>query len=290
MTETGRKEPAAAMSQAIPVFIVNLARRPDRLDRLGGQLTSIGVAYQRVDALDATLASEAEIDRVARRSGPLGELGKGDRACTISHMRAWQALIDSGAAYGLVLEDDAYLAPDARAALTSADWIPPGVDLVKLEKFGDRPSTLLLGPEIGRLPGGQRTIHRMRSRHVGGAAYILSRRAAAEGLALAGRIAVPVDHLLFNGNVSAFSRRMKPVIVRPAMATQRQYGYNSDIAAFGKAVKPKGWRFWKRRLKRGFYEVRLLPGQVLLAAFGRARLMAVSYRETPDPAADQSAS
>lgn len=282
------------MAQEIPVFIVNLARRPDRLERLGAQLDSIGVAFRRVDALDARTADEAEIDRVVRREGPLGELGKGDRACTISHMRAWQALIDDGAPYGLVLEDDVYLAADARAALASSDWIPQGVDLVKLEKFGDHASTVLLGPAIGTLPGGARSVHRLLSRHVGGAAYVLSRRAAEEGLKLAGRISVPVDHLLFNGNVSALSRRLKPVVVRPAMATQRQYGYNSDIAAFGKAIKPKGWRFWRRRLKRGFFEVRLLPRQLLLAATGRARLMPLVYAETPgregDAASDQSRS
>lgn len=266
------------MIQPVPVFIINLARRPDRLERLGGRLDTLGIAWSRVEALDAKEATDAEIDAVVRQDGPLGVLGRGDRVCTISHMRAWQALLDSGHDYGLVLEDDVYLAEDAKAAVTSTGWIPDGAELVKLEKFGDGPSTVLLGPEAGRLCEG-RALHRLLSRHVGGAAYILSRRAAEEGLALAGSIRVPIDHLLFNGNVSALSRRLKPLIVQPAIATQRKYGYNSDIASFGKAIKPKGWRLWRRRAKRGYYEIRLLPGQIVLALSGRARLAPIHWQE-----------
>lgn len=273
------------MSQAIPVYIVNLARRPDRLERLGGRLDALGIAWERVDALDAREATDAEIDAVAHPSGPLGPLGKGDRACTISHLRAWRKLVDSGRPYALVLEDDVYLAGDARSAVATAEWIPAGVDVVKLEKFGDGESTVLLGPAMGEVPGTGRRLHRLHSRHVGGAAYILSRRAAEEGLALAGRIRVPVDHLLFNGTVSALARTLKPVVVRPAMATQRQFGYNSDIAAFGKAVKPKGWRLWRRRVKRGFFEVRLVPQQVVIAALGRAKLMPLAFEDRPGPGA-----
>ena len=80
------------MTQAIPVYIVNLARRPERLARLGGQLDGLGIRWQRIDALDALEAGKAELDAVIAADGPLGRLGDADRACTISHMRAWAAL------------------------------------------------------------------------------------------------------------------------------------------------------------------------------------------------------
>lgn len=270
------------MTQAIAVYIVNLTRRPDRLERLGGQLDALGIAWERIDACDAREASAADLDAVIAEEGPLGRLGNGDRACTVSHLRAWQRLLSSDRSHALVLEDDVYLAADSRDVVASTDWIPPGVEVVKLEKFGARPSTVLLGPAIGTTPNGLRQIHRLESRHAGGAAYILSRKAAEEGLKLRGQIRVPVDHLLFNANVSALARRLKPVVIRPAMATQRQYGYNSDIAAFGKAVKPTGWRFWRRRLKRGFYEIRCIPQQAVRLAMGRARPMALFWQEHPD--------
>jgi glycosyl transferase family 25 len=269
------------MSQAIPVFIINLARRPDRLARLGGRLDALGIAWHQVEALDALQANQAELDAVMMRTGPLGCLGDGDRACTVSHMRAWQMFLSSDAPFAMVLEDDIYLAEDGKAVVASTDWIPAGIELLKLEKYGPRPvSTILLGPAVAAVPGGAgRMLHRMHSRHVGGGAYLISRRAAEEGLKMRGRLTVPVDHLLFNGNVSQLSRRLKPVLVRPAMATQRYYEYNSDVAPLGKAVRPKGWRRQARRLKRGFYELRRLPVQVFLGLTGAAKLMPLVWQE-----------
>jgi glycosyl transferase family 25 len=269
------------LAQAIPVYIINLARRPERLQRIGSQLDALAIGWHRVEALDAMETSEAELDAVISAEGPLGRLGNADRACTISHMRAWSALLASQAPFGLVLEDDIYLSRDGQAVVSSADWIPEGVDVVKLEKFGPRAvSKILLGPAIATVPGGAgRSLHRMHSRHVGGGAYIISRRAAEEGLKVSGSLKVPVDHLLFNGNVSALARRLKPTLVRPAMATQHHYGYTSDVAPMGKAVRPKGWRRRARSLKRAFYDVRLLPRQVLLGLTGRARLMELGFAE-----------
>lgn len=275
-----------AVKQAIPVFVINLARRPDRLERLGGRLAALGIAFERVDALDLEVATDVEIDAVIRASGPLGPLGRGDRVCAVSHARAWQRLIDAGAPFGLVLEDDVYLADDAGDLVRASGWIPAGVDVVKLEKFGTEASGILLGDAIGEVAGGARRLHRMHSRHVGGAAYILSRRAAAEGLALRGSVDVPVDHLLFNPNASRLSRRLKPVVVRPAVATQRHYGYNSDVDTTRKAVKPRGWRGWRHRLRRVAGEVGLAPLQAALLLTGRARLMPLEWRDVPASAKD----
>jgi glycosyl transferase family 25 len=120
----------------------------------------------------------------------------------------------------------------------------------------------------------------MYSRHVGGGAYLISRRAAAEGLKMRGHLTVPVDHLLFNGNVSALSRRLRPALVRPAMATQRHYGYNSDVAPLGKAVRPKGWRRRARSLKRALYDLRRLPLQALLVLSGRVKPMGLTFADS----------
>ncbi|MGR3571697.1 glycosyltransferase family 25 protein [Brevirhabdus sp.] len=274
-------------AQAIPIYIINLARRPDRLERIGAHLDGLGLEWQRSDAVDARQTPPQDLDRLVRASGPLGRLGDGDRACTASHFAAWQAFLDSPARFALFLEDDAYLARDSAPILRHDDWIPAGVDVIKLEKFGDRPSRVLLGPPLCVLPNG-RALHRLESRHVGGAAYILSRAAAQAALAQRGRVRVPVDHLLFNANVSRLARRFAPAVIRPAMATQRAYGYNSDIAALGKAARPEGWRLKWRRVKRGFHEINRLPRQLALLALGRAGVQTLEWVEDPagtDPAA-----
>jgi glycosyl transferase family 25 len=256
---------------AISAYMINLDRRQDRLERLGGQLDALGVKWTRVSAVDAEIVGDECLSLVISQTGPLGQMGRGDRACSCSHVKAWRAFLDDGSEYGLFLEDDVFLAQDTGTLLASDAWMPPDVDVVKLEKFKDGVSEVLMGPDVAKLPY-ERTLIPLLSRHVGGAAYILSRKAAQAGVAQAGHMRVPVDHLWFNGTVSHLARRFQPYIVHPAMATQRAFGYNSDIAKHGKAIKPKGWGLRWRKLKRGAYEVRLLPRQLLKLWFGGARI------------------
>lgn len=268
------------MEQAIGIFVINLARRPDRLERIGDHLKSRGVTWQRTEAIDATEVSDAYLDERVSDTGPLGRFGRGDRTATVSHMAAWQDFLKSGLAYGLIVEDDAYFSTDLADLLADDAWIPEGIEVIKLEKFGEGTSRVLLGRRT-ELPVAGRAAFELQSRHVGGAAYILSRKAAQAGLDMAGRVHVPVDHLWFNPNVSPLARRFRPVMVHPAMATQRAYAYNSDIAHLGKAAAPTGLGLKWRKLKRGFYEIWLLPKQLLLLALGRAKLQDVAFAEEP---------
>ena len=80
----------------------------------------------------------------------------------------------------------------------------------------------------------------------------------------------------------AVARRLRPAIIVPAMATQRAYPYESDISQLGKAARPKGWRLVLRHLKRGYYEIRLAPRQILALVLGRGRLVGVIWQEVPD--------
>ncbi|SIQ25453.1 glycosyl transferase, family 25 [Rhizobium sp. RU20A] len=268
------------MSQAIPVFVINLARRTDRLERVADHLSARGVSWQRVEACDARAVTPEVLDRVITPGGPLGDLGFGDRACTVSHTYAWEAFLATDARYGLFLEDDVYLSADIAAALVSDAWIPKGTKAVKLEKFGSGVSRVLLGPAIGTVGDTGRQLHRMQSRHVGGGAYILSREGAEIALGARGRMHVPVDHLLFNDTVSPIFRRLQPVIVQPAMATQRHYEYNSDIASFGKAARPTGWKLKKRKIKRGLYEISQAHRQLFALLTRKAKVTDIFWQET----------
>lgn len=268
------------MAQTIPAFVINLTRRPDRLARMDAHLKDRGVAYTAVAACDATSVAAETLDAVIHAGGPLGALGAGDRACTVSHTLAWQQFLAGSARHALILEDDVWLADDIAASLERADWIPTGTGAIKLEKFGDGASKLLLGPKLGETPRG-RALRPLLSRHVGGGAYILNRATAEAALAERGRIRVPVDHFLFNANVSRFARRTGPVMIVPAMATQRVWTYNSDIAKHGKAARPTGLALEWRRAKRGFYEINRAPAQLVQWTSGRGRVVAVSYADAP---------
>lgn len=108
---------------ALPVFVINLDGSQKRLDTISAHLSAQGVAFARVSAVDGRkidltgLADDAACRREMGRSIQPGEVG-----CYLSHLKAMQAFVDSGADYGVVLEDDAI--PTADFAATLAALVP----------------------------------------------------------------------------------------------------------------------------------------------------------------------
>ena len=258
------------------ITLINLARRPDRLAAMTAQAERLGLSLTRQEALDAKTADPAAIDRHFAPGGPLGELALGDKACGLSHRAAWAAFHASGEAHGAFLEDDVVLAPEAARLLGDAAWLPADADVVKLEHFGPEDQRVLVGR--AQDIGGGFAVAQLLSRHPGGAAYILSRRAAEILLALP-RFNLPVDHLLFNPNNSPVFAALKPLQLLPAIARQHGYGGDvSDIAAWRAPLRAFNAAYVKRELVRFGYDLKLLPRQAALLLTGRARLAKVNRR------------
>jgi len=263
------------------VFVINLARRRDRRAAMTAQLLSLKMPFEWVTALDASTVSEGWIARHFTTTGPLGRLSKGDQCCSLSHRKAWFSFLANGAPYAAFLEDDVVLDPAASRLLSDLGWLPPDIDVLKLEHFGPQSQRVLVGEraEIGR----GRSIAPILSRHTGAAAYILSRRAAIELLA-AERWAVPVDHLLFNPNVSALAACLRPYQLLPAIARQASFGV-SDIKPWRLAGNMFGPALIKREIIRAYYELRLLPQQIVQVLSGEAQLVRVANNHVPMVAA-----
>lgn len=79
------------------------------------------------------MSDESVLNAVIATRGPLGAMGIGDRACTVSHTLAWQEFLSGSASHALFLEDDVWLAGDITTTLSDTGWIPPGHGLIKLE-------------------------------------------------------------------------------------------------------------------------------------------------------------
>src|SRR5579863_5503832 len=126
------------------IYLINLARRPDRLAAMEIQAQQLGVTLTRLEAVDARDAEALAVDRWFQAGGPLGEIPRGDKCCSLSHRAAWERLMASGADYAAVLEDDVVLQKDAAFALGGSGWIPEGVDLIKLEHYGPPGQSVLL--------------------------------------------------------------------------------------------------------------------------------------------------
>ena len=272
--------PMSTATQPIPAFLINLARCPDRLERVSKHLQLRGVAFERVEACDGLVAGDEVLDQVTSSQGPLGGIARGHRACTVSHAWAWQRFLDASATHALFLEDDIFVASDTGGLLQNTGWVPPGADLIKLEKYKRGFSRLLLGPSLWQTPAG-RQLHPLRSRHGGTGAYILSRKGAERVLAERGRISVQVDHFLFNATLSKLPRDLRPVIVTPGMATQFAVPYSSDTWTTGRTSRPPRWKRNIRSLRRGASEIRLIPLQTMEVLFCGARLRKVKFREDP---------
>ena len=119
------------------IYVINLARSPERLDRIKDQLDAIGKPFERIDAIDGRGLSDEYVEQVSPsrivRKTYHRALSKAEIACSLSHRKAWQQIIDDEMDFGIVLEDDLELLdnfPDVLnllAGLPHADW-----DFIKL--------------------------------------------------------------------------------------------------------------------------------------------------------------
>ncbi|WP_165498218.1 glycosyltransferase family 25 protein [Siculibacillus lacustris] len=188
----------------LPIYVINLAARTDRLAHMEAELGRLGLAFERIDAVDAAAIARAGI---ANRHLAPGALG-----CTLSHQESHRRFLASGAPWAVVLEDDVFLADAARRLLAGSDWIPAGTDLVKLETFRTR--VFLRGRGASAGPG--HAVHELRFRHNGSAAYVVSRAYAERFAAI---------------DPAAFTHAMDEVLFDPRLRVLPQFRVGQLVPA-----------------------------------------------------------
>ena len=249
---------------AIPTYVINLDRRPDRLATVTDNLNRIGLPFTRIRAIDG---QTLDGDPATRR------MSAGHVACCRSHYKAMAAFLDTDAPAALILEDDVEVSPTVPAILASLDWWPEGHGAVKLESTTRESRRIWLGRPVGCTPDGRELSPILHS-HLGAYGYLIDRRTAAEVAALAPETPVPIDHLLFNLTNSAFARRIRPLQAVPAAIRHLpQERVGSDTGS----SRVDGKKRWKaNRLTR------VLPriGWGLSVLSGRARRRPVQSRKS----------
>jgi glycosyl transferase family 25 len=264
--KSGKNANARVKMTSMRTYLINLARRPDRLAAMERQASQLGLALDRVDAVDARITEPGTVEGWFAAGGPLGEVPQGDKACLLSHRQAWERFLATSDAHAAFLEDDVRLSPDARGLLADDGWVPADVAVVKLEHYGPSGQRVLLRDLRG--VGDDFQLGRMLSRHTGAAAYVLSRRAA-ELLLAETRFDLPVDHLLFNPNNSKLFSRLSPWQLVPAIARQQDFvGSKSDIETTRVGLRTLSPTYVKREAVRFAYDLKLLPRQVLAMMTG----------------------
>lgn len=238
----------------LPVHVINMSRRSDRMAAMSARLEAFGLDWQRADAVDASQRSAGEL---ARDFG-IGPLTRcypatpGDMACSISHRKLWQVIAGMRSEAVIVLEDDATLSEDFRR-IASCD-LPAlmrrhGMGVLKLE-FWPGPQNSRrrpVGEDLGPVSGATR-LYRMHSTFLGSCAYVITTEAARQLLATFRQFQVPVDHFLFGQSAGLGVDMVRPGFVNPAPVLHDVERFGSDI----KDQRPSDSeqvRSWRRRLR-----------------------------------------
>ena len=264
------------MRQNIPVYVINLKKRPDRLERIGARLDQLGVEWENIEAVDGQNCEKIKLD-ISTKNGEIGFLSENTRACTASHHKAWNLLKSCKDNYGIILEDDVELSDEFRDLLFDNSWIPKGADLIKLEKFAPtKISKILVGKSLSQALSDTRHVHKMYSRHTGSAAYLLSVNGANKLLKWNAKYTVPVDHLLFNETVSKLCTSLGPLILIPPIAWQSvEFGQGSNIVGSYNKKPISKLKKIIRSFKRSYFESRLWPYQLWMLINGKAKIKSI---------------
>ena len=201
----------------LPVYVINLDRRQDRLATITRDLDRLGLSFERVAATDA---------RCIEYNGPLT---RGEAACAMSHCAALRMFLDTDHDAAIIMEDDITMSSDIKALLTGTDWWPQQACLFKLDIPGEkRRRRRICGRPVGKTPTG-RTLHPVMLRQTGAGAYLVSRSAAKRIIGEGRSLTLPIDRILFDLRLSKTARTMRPLQVLPAMVIHDHEG--SDLQA-----------------------------------------------------------
>ena len=216
----------------IPAFVINLDSRPDRWAAMAEQFKRLGIEAVRVPA----------VDKDALTGDPaLARMGAGHVACTRSHYKAMQALVDSGAPAALILEDDVEVGEEVPALISSLAWWPGGHGLVKLESTIAPDTRIWLGRAVGTTPSG-RALRPIMHNHLGSYGYLIDYDAALDVLAIAPATPIPIDHLLFNLGNSHLAHKLSPLQMTPGVVRHLPFErFGSDTGA----SRINGQKLWK---------------------------------------------
>lgn len=179
---------------------INLDRSSTRRDWMQKQADLMGLSFERVPAVDGRGLSDAEIGAVAG-AVPRDQLSAAAVACFLSHRKAWENVVHSGAAHAAIFEDDIHFSDAAAVFLSGDAWVPQDADIVRLEVY--LPDCAVEAAHIRTI--GNRRLHRLRGRDLGSGAYIISRQCAERLLRDVTMISHEFDQLLFDPEFPVFS-------------------------------------------------------------------------------------
>lgn len=237
-------------------YVLNLDRHPERLAEIGRQLDAQDIDWQRFSAIDSLSAQTEVLDQFTDDKGPIPRMGAGARACTVGHFLMWKEFLTTGVRVAFILEDDARISSKFKAFMSEAVNLADNLDILNFNRQSPRHKEKKLF--VAKRSSYQRdlfTADRLLGPHFGTAGYMITRETAIHLIEDITRTNVPIDHLLFNPNVSEFCRKSRIYQTFPAMVKPSPEIFATSI----QKEKVPNARSWPNRLRRGYYEVNQAP-------------------------------
>ena len=105
-----------------PVFVINLDKSPERMATIAKRLDELYIPFERISGVYGAELSQEEIAKYycakLNKKNYRRPLGLGEIGCYISHIKAWQTIVDRQLHCALILEDDIVI-EDGLAELAS---------------------------------------------------------------------------------------------------------------------------------------------------------------------------
>ena len=244
--------------QSLPVFLINLDRRKDRLEKMQKRLS--GVNFIRISAVDGAELTLSDQEKDYLQHG-LYPMSKNELACIKSHLSVCQSVVDGGLPFACVLEDDVVLSGDFKYFVVDDSWIHRGAGVIKIETM-KRPVWISRKKMTVR----GRSLLKLGSFHAGAAGYIISIASAKKMLEL---LKVPdraADDLIFERAIT--SGELGEILqMSPALCVQEFVHFEkfsqSDLSAGREELrsaakkKPKVMEKLIREIARPFQQLRI---------------------------------
>ena len=258
------------------LYVINLDRSPDRLDRLDKIFRKLNLDFSRIPAIDGLHLDEKFVADVRQHQLWPDPFTRGEIACFLSHKLAIEKVAAGDDDFAAIFEDDVILSEDAVEFLKNDDWIPETADVVKIETHGKK---VWLGKSIAVKNG--YSVAPLKSRHIMAAGYIISKPAAKRLDAMMVQITFPFDHFLFNPKCHVFEKfemwQLDPAIVRQAGLESTLSVDRTQIAIVNKQSR-RASKTFRRELKRFFSRAKTGLWGMSINLFTREKWKRVQFK------------
>lgn len=200
-----------------PIYVINLARSPERRANAVAQFERAGLSFERFEAVDGRLLTEEEMrlyspTEALRRqnAGVHRELAPCEIGAALSHLRIYEKIVAEGTHHAVVMEDDVEIDPRLPTVLATIDQMQESWDVIWLGhwlSYIGSPYDHKKGVPISRW--GRKSVAprfamgRLLAYPFGTHAYAISNRGARLLLEHAYPVRMPADNLL-SGSTGEF--------------------------------------------------------------------------------------